>query len=426
MPFVQFKIDKSVEQCRGIFDKYLYRPNNGDERADILEPGYFNRCRYVSDPDWVGSILEVQAADVFFIAKVTEPGTIVDLLVSGGTGGDTPPPSMILVNKLSPQSIPPESATTIEYDRIVLNDGAQYSTFDHSATVAQTGYYIFSASVATIGGWTANETQVLEVHVNDVLAKNGYIGRDTKEVNSGVEYDITQSHGCIPLNLNAGDKVKAKIYHDRGIALPLVTNQAQSDGQLNYFSLLKVSQPIETGTGTSKTEFFNNKTEVVVEFEDGSYPVIDVYTYDSEQDVPDLQLIVNDTGFGGMSGYYNNIGNLSVDNSGLWAVDLDHHLFKHETLNKYIAYRQGVESWIIFNSINDHNNLGGLAEDFYNSLNGGSLPGSFGAFEIESNISTIDTQLMVHSSPGYKLDRLGSKVTLSFGDTPQTGILIYK
>ncbi|MCK5608069.1 hypothetical protein KAR91_39680, partial [Candidatus Pacearchaeota archaeon] len=77
MPFIQFKLDRSVNQSRDIFDKYIYRPDNGDTLADIFTPGYFERTRFIND--WVGSIIEIYGADGYSLGSIGEGGTVTPI-----------------------------------------------------------------------------------------------------------------------------------------------------------------------------------------------------------------------------------------------------------------------------------------------------------------------------------------------------------
>ena len=70
MSFIQFKLDKSVNQSRGIFDKFIYSPGNGDTSEDVLVSGYFAESRFIEDPEWDGSIIEANLADGFFVFQV--------------------------------------------------------------------------------------------------------------------------------------------------------------------------------------------------------------------------------------------------------------------------------------------------------------------------------------------------------------------
>lgn len=85
MPFQQFKLDKSVNQARDIFDKYIYKPDNGDLSADVQVVGYFAESRFASGDNWFGSIIEVDASDAFLIGQITANGSISILFDSSTT-----------------------------------------------------------------------------------------------------------------------------------------------------------------------------------------------------------------------------------------------------------------------------------------------------------------------------------------------------
>ncbi len=87
MAFQQLKLDKSTHQARGIFDKYIYKPANGDTEADICAPGYFSESRFLNEPDWVGSIIEIEAADGFTICRILDGGS-VEMLINSSAGDE--------------------------------------------------------------------------------------------------------------------------------------------------------------------------------------------------------------------------------------------------------------------------------------------------------------------------------------------------
>lgn len=80
MPFDQKRLDLSVEQTRGIFNKYIYRPDNNDSLADVQTPGYFNDSRFAGDPDWVGSLIECTLSDAYAIGQVSSDGALFILV----------------------------------------------------------------------------------------------------------------------------------------------------------------------------------------------------------------------------------------------------------------------------------------------------------------------------------------------------------
>ncbi len=77
MAFVQFKLDRSVNQSRNIFDKYIYKPDNGDTLAEIFSPDYFTQTRFTED--WVGSIIEVYGSDGYSLGSIESEGTAVPI-----------------------------------------------------------------------------------------------------------------------------------------------------------------------------------------------------------------------------------------------------------------------------------------------------------------------------------------------------------
>lgn len=89
MAFQQFKLTKSVNQTRGIFDKFIYNPDNNDLVGDVLSVGYFDDARYVDDPDWVGSVIEISASDGYAIGRIADGG-VVTLYNSTTDTGLTP------------------------------------------------------------------------------------------------------------------------------------------------------------------------------------------------------------------------------------------------------------------------------------------------------------------------------------------------
>lgn len=75
MPFVQEKIDRSVNQSRGIFNKYVYRTT--DTMEAVQAPGYFSQCRFavIDGPStnsngWHEGIIEAHCADGYVIGRM--------------------------------------------------------------------------------------------------------------------------------------------------------------------------------------------------------------------------------------------------------------------------------------------------------------------------------------------------------------------
>ena len=114
MAFVQIKLTKSINQSRGIFDKYIYHPNNNDLIADILGAGYFNASRYTDDPDWIGGIIEISASDGYAIGRIAVGG-LVTLYDSTG-GGAVNVPWGAITGDIVDQADLADVAKTNDYD----------------------------------------------------------------------------------------------------------------------------------------------------------------------------------------------------------------------------------------------------------------------------------------------------------------------
>ncbi len=98
MAFQQFKLDKSVNQSRGIFDKYIYNPDNNDLISDIITPSYFGRSRFINDEEWVGSIIEVSASDGYAILRIVNGGTVT--LYDSTAGSSLTPEQVAALNSI--------------------------------------------------------------------------------------------------------------------------------------------------------------------------------------------------------------------------------------------------------------------------------------------------------------------------------------
>ena len=87
MPFEQFRLDRSVNQTRGIFDKYIYSSTT-DTIADIKVSGYFAASRFrANDPDgWINGVIEAFGSDGFVFLQINADGVSVTELALGGLG----------------------------------------------------------------------------------------------------------------------------------------------------------------------------------------------------------------------------------------------------------------------------------------------------------------------------------------------------
>ncbi len=83
MPFEQFKLDESVNQSRGIFNKYIYETSD-DTIAEVLATGYFADARFIDDPGWIGGVMECQCSDGYIITQIEAGGTVTNIGVGSG------------------------------------------------------------------------------------------------------------------------------------------------------------------------------------------------------------------------------------------------------------------------------------------------------------------------------------------------------
>lgn len=114
MAFIQTKLTKSFNQSRGIFDKYIYKPGNGDSIATILGSGYFDDSRYLDDPNWLESIIEISADDGYAIARIVTGGLTV--LYDSTGGGSVNVEWGAITGDVNSQADLAEVAKTNDYD----------------------------------------------------------------------------------------------------------------------------------------------------------------------------------------------------------------------------------------------------------------------------------------------------------------------
>ena len=149
MPFQQLKLDRSVNQSRSIFDKYIYEPDNGDLSADVQVAGYFSESRF--SPDWRGSLIEIKTTDAYLIAQVNELDNLdilYDSSTAGGSGVDT-------FNGRTGDVVPEKlDYTSFFLDRannvVVINSESDFPTQDATTiTLEDNTVYLLGDSVST-------------------------------------------------------------------------------------------------------------------------------------------------------------------------------------------------------------------------------------------------------------------------------------
>ena len=82
MSFTQLRLSKSINQSRGIFDKYIYETDT-DTIETVTSDGYFDQSRFIDKPRWQDSIIECLCSDGYIVGRISGNGIVV-LLVSDG------------------------------------------------------------------------------------------------------------------------------------------------------------------------------------------------------------------------------------------------------------------------------------------------------------------------------------------------------
>lgn len=217
MAFVQEKIDRSSEQSRGIFNKYVYRTT--DTIAEVQAPGYFSACRFsISDGPstngngWHRGVIECHCSDGYLIGMMDgETGTL---------SGEFSAPTVIsqedfLLSSATANQIPAALGTPLQ---INLGPSASTPQFDldvsGSLTCNITGQYrfIFTAQAGRVGG-VGTVNLFLRLMKNGVNVGNSVLARlDNAQTVTPLRFNLT-------INLVAGDVLTAEVLQDTsGIA----------------------------------------------------------------------------------------------------------------------------------------------------------------------------------------------------------------
>jgi hypothetical protein len=145
MSFIQFKLDKSINQARGIYDKYVYETT--DTALDILVSGYFDDSRFVIEGDWNGSVIECKCSNGYVIGLINQGGQLTVLYDSTIPR----PPSTTIISDdyqilLTDDYIITDGGNTITFplfaqaDRpfFVINEGVTNDTLDGNGETVPT------------------------------------------------------------------------------------------------------------------------------------------------------------------------------------------------------------------------------------------------------------------------------------------------
>ncbi len=210
MPFDQKRFDRSVEQTRSIFDKFVYRPDNNDTISEMQDPGYFLDSRFADDPDWVGSLIEIEIPTGYYIGKVLSNGAVTVLFDSTKAGGSAP------TTVLQARSTDTQAPSSLDTPQRVsfgpaVGTGSDPAQVDASGliTINESGSYNFRAIFAIERPGSSGETYTfLRVLVNGVQAGAPVaFVLDDNEITLPPQFDFFQQ-------LSPGDTVEVEFYRD--------------------------------------------------------------------------------------------------------------------------------------------------------------------------------------------------------------------
>lgn len=159
MPFVQKKFDKSVEQSRDIFDKFIYRPENDDFLADVLQPGYFAESRFITEGEPF-NIVECVLADGYFVLGVDGTGSAIQ--IETGTGDPAYFRAVSEVNQPIPNT---DLGAVVEVENIIFQTGIDYTNGEYTLIE---GGFIYAFSFEFNLGITAGFTGTIETWVEQL------------------------------------------------------------------------------------------------------------------------------------------------------------------------------------------------------------------------------------------------------------------
>lgn len=150
MAFNQFKLDRSVLQARGIFNKYVYETD--DTIADVQQAGYFNQSRFIeidgpqtNSDGWVGGIIECNCSDGFFRGQVQSNGQSIVSVEAGGSA---------IIDDLQPYEVPMKDPVEVKlsYSGATVDSVTGEWTFDKTINVPAGSINVGAAATLSEGG----------------------------------------------------------------------------------------------------------------------------------------------------------------------------------------------------------------------------------------------------------------------------------
>ena len=143
-----------------------------------------------------------------------------------------------------------------------------------------------------------------------------------------------------------------------------------------------------------------------------------VYLYDGTADLQSTSVQVT---FDEDTRVFMPIGVLSIDADGEWSSASETNAFRSADGDYLVRLHNG--QWVI-GSLSDHNQGGFAGVEYVTLGQGGTLPYSFGGYDIVLDISSLNSGLFVPSEPVLEFNQPDGLVTVGFGGTKQTGYII--
>ena len=170
MTFNQRMLDRSVNQTRDIFDKYIYKTE--DLSSEVMAPGYFAASRFSFGDE---AIIEIESSDAYLVGKVDGTGTLAPTYLNSKSSGSSPA-NLVVIN--SESDFPTQDATTITLeDKVTYLVGQPFSTaksFVVNGEAKMEGVNRFAAMVTYTGtGFMFSGTGSLSIDKMEFFCDDG-------------------------------------------------------------------------------------------------------------------------------------------------------------------------------------------------------------------------------------------------------------
>ena len=182
-----------------------------------------------------------------------------------------------------------------------------------------------------------------------------------------------------------------------------------------------------------KNHIFVNESVVTIDYPtdvDGVQykPLVNVEVLATDSFISGMKATVTGGDFGGA---YNSVGVVYRDSNGEWSVGGSLNAFRIDTgENKYIVFDESLSSWVLIETLTDHNHIGqqtgGEPINLYQS---GSLPQDYGIYTIFITLDSIESEYFGRCDVDidyHTNSNANSYFVVDFGSAKPAGIVFYK